>query len=56
MGAGTLVTQGTVIPDYSLVIGNPGVVKRPVTEAEVEGNLRNARLYAREGKKLQTQN
>ena len=56
VGAGTLVTQGTVIPDYSLVIGNPGVVKRPVTEAEVEGNLRNARLYAREGKKLQTQN
>jgi len=48
VGAGTLITQGTVIPDNSLVLGNPGKVKRQVTEEEIEGNLRNARLYAEE--------
>ena len=48
IGAGTLVTQGMVIPDNSLVIGNPGKVKRPVTEAEIEQNLKNAALYAEE--------
>lgn len=48
IGAGTLVTQGMVIPDNSLVIGSPGRVKRQVTEAEIEQNMRNAALYARE--------
>ena len=37
-----------VVPDNSLVIGSPGRVKRQVTEAEIEQNMRNAALYARE--------
>lgn len=48
IGAGTLITQGMVIPDNSLVIGNPGRVKRSVTEGEIKQNLENAALYIRE--------
>ena len=32
IGAGALVTQNVEIPDNSLVVGNPGKVKRTVTE------------------------
>ena len=31
IAAGTLITQNTVIPDNSLVLGNPGKIKREVT-------------------------
>lgn len=50
VGAGTLITQNTVIPDNSLVLGNPGKVKREVTETEIQENLRNALHYAEEAK------
>lgn len=36
IGAGTLLTEGTVIPPRSLVVGRPGVVKRELTDKEVE--------------------
>lgn len=36
VGAGALVTQHTVIPAGSLVVGSPAKVKRPLTEAELE--------------------
>lgn len=36
VGAGALVTLGTVIPPYSLVVGSPGVVRRPLTEQEIQ--------------------
>ncbi|MBR6626772.1 MAG: hypothetical protein IKL04_02180 [Lachnospiraceae bacterium] len=48
IGAGTLVTQNTVIPDNSLVLGNPGKVKRQVTEEEIEHSIANALLYMQE--------
>ena len=48
IGAGALVTQNVVIPDNSLVIGNPGKVKRAVTEEEVLRNLENAQIYVKE--------
>ena len=48
IGAGALVTQNVEIPDNSLVIGNPGKVKRAVTEEEVRWNLENAQLYVDE--------
>ena len=48
IGAGTLVTQNVEIPDNSLVIGNPGKVKRAVTEEEIRWNLENARIYVEE--------
>ncbi len=48
IGAGAIVTGGKTIPDNSLVVGNPGRVVREVTEEEVRGNLKNARLYVEE--------
>jgi gamma-carbonic anhydrase len=35
VAAGTLVTEGTIIPPRSMVMGSPGKVRRPLTEAEV---------------------
>ena len=48
IGAGALVTQNVEIPDNSLVVGNPGKVKRAVTEEEIRWNLENAQLYVEE--------
>lgn len=42
------MTQNVVIPDNSLVIGNPGKVKRAVTEEEIRWNLENAQIYVEE--------
>lgn len=50
IGAGTLVTQNTRIPDNSLVLGNPGRVKRALTPEEIEANRRNALHYVEEGR------
>ena len=36
VGAGALVTGKTVVPDGSLVLGNPAKVIRPLTDAEVQ--------------------
>jgi gamma-carbonic anhydrase len=35
VGAGALLTEGTVIPPRSLVLGMPAKVKRALTDAEV---------------------
>ena len=51
IGAGALVTQNVEIPDNSLVVGNPGKVKRAVTEEEIRWNLENARIYVEEAQK-----
>ena len=48
VAAGALVTQGTVVPDGSLVLGNPAKVKRAVTEEEIAANKNNAALYVEE--------
>lgn len=50
IGAATLITQNKVIPDNSLVIGNPGRIVRQVTEEEIIANLNNARIYIEEAK------
>ena len=50
IGAGTLVTQGTVVPDNMLVIGSPGKVKREVTETEIRENLKNTMDYVKLGR------
>lgn len=42
------MTQNVEIPDNSLVVGNPGKVKRAVTEEEIRWNLENAQLYVDE--------
>ena len=48
VGAGALVTQNTIVPDNSLILGNPAKVKRAVTQEEVKSSLRNAALYVEE--------
>ena len=45
VGAGAVVTPGTVIPPRSLVIGSPGRVKRTLTDAQVEALYDSARHY-----------
>ena len=55
IGAGALVTQNTVIPDNSLVIGNPGKVKRVLTSAEIDDITQNARHYVKEAAQYRTE-
>jgi carbonic anhydrase/acetyltransferase-like protein (isoleucine patch superfamily) len=50
IGAGALVTQNTIIPDNSLVLGNPGKVIRRVTDEEIKGSIKNAAIYISEAK------
>jgi len=45
IGAGSLVTEGKVIPDNSLVVGAPSKVARALSEAEVLGLLKSAQGY-----------
>jgi carbonic anhydrase/acetyltransferase-like protein (isoleucine patch superfamily) len=45
VAAGTLVTEGSVIPPRSLVMGRPGTVKRALTDDEVAGIRRYADSY-----------
>ncbi len=45
IGAGALVPQGMRVPPRSLVLGIPGRIVRPVSEAEYEHILDSARLY-----------
>ena len=55
IGAGTLITQNTVIPDRSLVFGRPGKVIRPVTDDEIAFMRHNAQHYAEEGKQYKAE-
>ncbi len=48
VAAGALVTQNTVIPDNSLVLGNPAKIKRSVTTEEIAHNRQNADHYIAE--------
>lgn len=48
IGAGTLITQNMVIPDNSLVLGNPGKVKRVLTSSEITDITENALHYVKE--------
>ncbi|KAD3515151.1 gamma carbonic anhydrase family protein [Arthrobacter yangruifuii] len=45
VAAGALVLEGTVVPPRSLVAGMPAKVRRPLTDAEVEGVRANAENY-----------
>ena len=45
IGANTLITEGKVIPDNSLVIGSPGKVVRTLTEAEIASLHANVAHY-----------
>ena len=45
IAAGTLLTPGTHVPSGSMVMGTPGKVKRPLTEAERAGLLASSAGY-----------
>lgn len=45
VAAGTLLTEGTRIPPRSLVMGSPGKVKRPLTDAEAASILEYSERY-----------
>ena len=45
VGAGALVTGKLDAPDGSMILGSPAKVTRPLTEAEIESNRAEARLY-----------
>ncbi len=46
IGANTLIPEGKVIPDGSLVMGSPGKVVRMLTDAEIERLHVSAQSYA----------
>ncbi len=45
IGAGSLVTEDTVIPPNVLAFGRPARVIRPLTPEEIEKNQQNAAHY-----------
>lgn len=45
IGAGSLVTKNTVIPDGSLVMGSPAKIKRNLTWEEKLGIVENSKEY-----------
>ncbi len=45
IGAGAVVRQGMEIPDGSMVLGIPAVIKREVRPEEIEANKNNALEY-----------
>jgi carbonic anhydrase/acetyltransferase-like protein (isoleucine patch superfamily) len=42
VAASTVVPRGMVVPAKSLVVGVPGRIRRPLSDAEVSGNRHNA--------------
>ena len=48
VGAGTLITQGVVIPPRSLVLGSPGRVVREISEKEVEWITTSWKRYVKQ--------
>ncbi|MBQ9925534.1 MAG: gamma carbonic anhydrase family protein [Clostridia bacterium] len=51
IGAGALVREGQVIPPRSVVIGMPAKAIKEATDAQVAGNIENARHYIELGKR-----
>lgn len=51
VGAGALVTERMQVPDGMMVIGVPGRVVRPLTEAETERLIKSAETYMAEARR-----
>ena len=45
IGAGSLVTENTIIPDNSLAYGRPAKVIRSLTDEEIDKNRQTAENY-----------
>ena len=52
IGAGSLVTKNTVIPDGSLVMGSPAKIKRNLTWEEKLGIVENSKEYVTESEEM----
>lgn len=50
IGANALVTAGTTIPPYSLVLGSPAKVVKTLTDEQVKGIKINAEVYVAKAK------
>ena len=50
VGAGALVTEQTVVPPKSLILGSPAKVKRAVTDKELAWIKESAQNYVRYAK------
>ena len=55
IGAGSLVTKNTVIPDGSLVMGSPAKIRRNLTWEEKLGNLENSKEYVNVSREMKVQ-
>lgn len=51
VGAGTLVTEGMQVPDGMMVLGVPGRVVRPLTQAEKDNLSQSAQAYIAEARR-----
>ena len=56
IGAKALITEGTIIPDGSMVMGMPGKIKRELTIEEQELTKMNAEFYVQNYKRYQSLN
>lgn len=54
VAGGAVVMPGTNVPAGSLVAGTPAKVRRPTSEAEREGFLRNAAVYVENARRHQS--
>ena len=55
IGAGSLVTKNTVIPDGSLVLGSPAKIKRNLTWEEKLGIVENSKEYLAVSEEMKAQ-
>jgi len=51
IGAGAVVTEGMIIPDYSVVMGMPAKIVKEVTPMQIEKIKQNAQSYIELAKK-----
>ena len=50
IGANALVTAGTIIPPFSLVLGSPAKVIKHISQEQAEGIRKNAEVYVAKAK------
>lgn len=54
IGANTMIPEGRVIPDRSLVVGTPGRIIRSLSDEEISGLLKNAEGYVKNAVRFRT--
>jgi len=56
IAVGSVVTEGTIVPPGSLVMGLPGKVKRSLAPDEIEHNRQSAEHYVANAKRFAAAN